>query len=257
MKKLGIRFAGMIWMSFCCVMMLGTVTFAAETQIAAAPPSYQVIGTCMVITNGTVLYDAPGGNGLYRVRAGSEIFVLTEDAQWVGILYGDRQVGYISAADVLLYDKGMTVQKQAGQLTREWLEGEAWVQYLAASLAGLSPAEQVTALNGYLCETIIYDINSYTTYDALVNKKARCQGYSNAFERIMDAAGVATDSVGGYVLGENGPVSHSWNRCLIDGQYYYVDVCWNDSAQRNDWLLISGEEMEQDHMALLIRDEVE
>lgn len=256
MKNVVKKLSAVVLAALFCMMLAGKVSYAAEEQ-AVVRDAYQAIGNCIVINNGAVLYDAPGGNALFRVRAGSEVMVVEENAQWVAVQYETGRLGYMNTGDVLLYDRLMTNRKEPGQLTQEWQDGEAWVQYLAASLAGLPPMEKVKALNGYLCDNITYDINAYTTYDALVNKAARCQGYSNAFERIMDAAGVPTDSVGGIVISEGAPVSHSWNRCLIDGQYYYVDVCWNDSSGRNDWLLISGGQMEQDHLPLLIRDEVE
>ena len=95
--------------------------------------------------------------------------------------------------------------------------------------------QKVTAVNNYLCSRMEYDLNYHTTRDAILLGKGRCQGYANAFKSIMTEAGIPTDYVRGYA-GGNG--THAWNRVLIDGAYYCVDVTWNDSTGANTWLLM-------------------
>ncbi|MBQ8041616.1 MAG: hypothetical protein IJ274_17425, partial [Lachnospiraceae bacterium] len=96
---------------------------------------------------------------------------------------------------------------------------------------------------------IIYDIDYYKTEDVLTLGKARCQGYANAFKNIMNLAGVPTDYVRGYTAG-NGSSTHAWNRVLIDGKYYCVDVTWNDGVGNNNWLLIPEDEFNRERIIL-------
>ena len=57
----------------------------------------------------------------------------------------------------------------------------------------------------------------------------------------MNTLGIPTDYVRGYVAGE-GNSTHAWNRVLINGTYYCVDVTWNDSTGANSYLLMSEAE---------------
>lgn len=109
--------------------------------------------------------------------------------------------------------------------------------------------QRATAINNYLCATMTYD-DTHThrsTFDALAYGTGVCQGYANAFCRLMNAAGVETDYISGYGWTGSEWGSHGWNRSLINGVYYYTDATWNDSLGSNQYLLISFEEMERDH----------
>ena len=104
-------------------------------------------------------------------------------------------------------------------------------------------------INQYLCNHMEYDINYYTTRDAILLGRGRCQGYANAYKNLMKAAGIETDYVRGYVYGANG--THAWNRLLINGVYYYVDVTWNDTTgQNNRYLLLSESDMYRDRQLI-------
>ena len=100
------------------------------------------------------------------------------------------------------------------------------------------------AINNWLCNHMTYDLSYYTTRDAILLGRGRCQGYANAYKNLMNAAGIPTDYISGY--GEGG--RHGWNRVLINGAYYYVDVTWNDSTGNySKYLLLSEGEMNRDH----------
>ena len=65
--------------------------------------------------------------------------------------------------------------------------------------------------------------NCYTAYGALVEKEAVCQGYSLAYHYILDKCGVESD----YAVSD--AMNHIWNLVKIGGNYYHVDVTWDDS----------------------------
>ena len=115
---------------------------------------------------------------------------------------------------------------------------------------GMSPEEAANAVNDYLCYRMRYDLNYYTVFDSIVNGIGRCQGYANAFKCVMERLGVPTHYCSGigYTDGTSG--SHAWNRSLINGKYYYTDVCWNDYRKQStdDYLLLTYEEMSKDHL---------
>ena len=112
----------------------------------------------------------------------------------------------------------------------------------------MSDMEKVIAVNQYLCDYITYDSNYHTTEDALRLGRARCQGYANAFKNIMTLAGIHTDYVRGYASRDK-TSTHAWNRVLIDGKYYCVDVTWNDGGG-NQWLLVPEAEFNKGRVIL-------
>ena len=52
-----------------------------------------------------------------------------------------------------------------------------------------------------------------------------CEGYTKAFQLLLNACGIENI----YVVGEGKGQSHAWNLVKLDGAYYYVDVTWDDA----------------------------
>ena len=114
----------------------------------------------------------------------------------------------------------------------------------------MSDWDKAVAINNYLCNIVTYDHTHsiYSGYETLAYGTGVCQGYANAYKKMMEAVGIPTDYVRGYAWSGSEWGRHGWNRVLIDGQYYYVDVTWNDSNyDPNSYLLISYEEISRDH----------
>jgi transglutaminase/protease-like cytokinesis protein 3 len=65
---------------------------------------------------------------------------------------------------------------------------------------------------------------SNTAYGALVNKTAYSAGYARAFKMLMNEYGLVSYVVNGKANGAD----HSWNLVYLDGDYYNVDVAWDD-----------------------------
>ncbi|MBR2520049.1 MAG: hypothetical protein IKE46_09740 [Selenomonadaceae bacterium] len=59
---------------------------------------------------------------------------------------------------------------------------------------------------------------------ALIDGKANCQGYSDAFYMLATMCGFTVDKVCGF--GDND--SHTWNSITFGNASYFVDVTWND-----------------------------
>lgn len=90
-------------------------------------------------------------------------------------------------------------------------------------------------VNDYLVDNCVYDKEAAESeeleghendaYGALVEKKAVCEGYSRAFQLLCNRLGVDCISISGSGDGE----SHAWNNVRLDGEWYEVDVTWNDT----------------------------
>ena len=73
-----------------------------------------------------------------------------------------------------------------------------------------------------------------TAYGCLINRLAVCQGYSQAFQILMNRMGIECGMCSGDAKGE----SHAWNYIKLNNQYYWVDVTWDDpvSDNNNNWV---------------------
>ena len=82
----------------------------------------------------------------------------------------------------------------------------------------------------YIHDLLTY-INDYdlraplnqSAYSAIVNRRTVCAGYAAAFTYYMQRLGIPSLIVEGYA-GEN----HAWNMVKLYGEYYEMDVTWND-----------------------------
>lgn len=109
-------------------------------------------------------------------------------------------------------------------------------------LPGMSDACKAFLAHNYLAHSIRYTLienagnldASYiqSAYGALIKKKCVCQGYAEAFKRLMDFAGIPCDVVCGKTKGAD--THHAWNIIKLNGgtENYHVDVTWDSSDGR-------------------------
>ncbi|MEI3504500.1 MAG: transglutaminase domain-containing protein [Anaerovoracaceae bacterium] len=95
------------------------------------------------------------------------------------------------------------------------------------SRSRMSDEEIALAVHDYIAANTMYDrsfsgshINDL--YGALVGHKAVCEGYAQAYQYVMQHYGVHT----GIVTSDN--ACHAWNIVKIRGNWYHVDVTWDD-----------------------------
>ncbi|WP_286229743.1 transglutaminase domain-containing protein [Neobacillus mesonae] len=63
---------------------------------------------------------------------------------------------------------------------------------------------------------------SHKALGALVYQKAVCDGYTEAMNVILSKLHIESKMV------TSVPMNHAWNLVKVDGQYYHVDVTWDD-----------------------------
>ena len=68
------------------------------------------------------------------------------------------------------------------------------------------------------------DPDNDNPYGLLLRQTAICSGYTSTFQLFMDMLGIECITV----HGASGEEEHAWNMVCIDGQWYNVDVTWND-----------------------------
>lgn len=76
----------------------------------------------------------------------------------------------------------------------------------------------------------------------LVYGKALCEGYSKAFMYLCQSVGIQCICVAGTGNGE----PHMWNMLQLDGEWYNMDVTWDDGG-RYDYFCIPTSQISIDH----------
>lgn len=120
----------------------------------------------------------------------------------------------------------------------------------------------------YLVEKVSYDENdnlenytgyedSFNAYGALIKNKAFCYGYAKAFYILCKRCGIDNIIVTGTATNsENRTETHAWNQICLDGEWYNVDVTWEDPVSnvhfgmdnlRNKYINITDFELMKDH----------
>lgn len=97
-----------------------------------------------------------------------------------------------------------------------------------------SDYEKVSKVHDILADIIEYDTttsraNTHNIYGALKEETCVCEGYAKAFKYILDNLNIPCILVSGSATNSNGETeSHMWNYVKLDGDWYGVDVTWDD-----------------------------
>ncbi len=90
---------------------------------------------------------------------------------------------------------------------------------------------------------------SYTPYGVVIEGVAVCQGYAELYSYLMTLVDIESYLCSSKLL------DHVWNILFIDGEYYYVDVTWDDAVWdisgrvMHTNFLCSYEEFKKTHVA--------
>ena len=110
-----------------------------------------------------------------------------------------------------------------------------------------TPYTKVKTIYDYICKNVKYaksnsDAKVYSAYNALINKKAVCQGYATLLYKMCRTVGVPTRVIAGdsTFSGEK----HGWNIVKLGSYYYNVDSTWDStllSAGKNYSYFLKGD----------------
>jgi len=121
----------------------------------------------------------------------------------------------------------------------------------------MSDLEKEIAIHNYIIRNVKYDYenylkgavtkDSYNAYGALVDGTAVCQGYAESMKFLLNMVGIECKLVFGKTYEE-----HAWCLVKIDGNYYHVDITWDDSINDEDsvsysYFNMSDDELVKDH----------
>lgn len=113
----------------------------------------------------------------------------------------------------------------------------------------MSAVEKEIAIHDYVVNSVVYDSEALnnnknniiyddeatnTIYAALIKGKAMCEGYAEAINALLNAAGVEALIISGTAEdSKTGGGPHAWNLVKLDGEYYHLDATWDDPTFEN------------------------
>ncbi len=108
---------------------------------------------------------------------------------------------------------------------------------LSGITSSMSEYEREKLLHDRLAAKVTYDAageNAHDPYGALVEGRAVCEGYAEAFAYLLRKAGISAFVVTGASVDpvSGASIRHAWNLVRIDGRYYHVDPTWDDQGER-------------------------
>lgn len=133
-------------------------------------------------------------------------------------------------------------KEQALEMRRTFFEKAQW--YLDMVDDSMSDFEKALVLHDALAINSEYLI-SEEIYELMVNGRGKCYGYSEVYSYLLAQVGINSEIV------ESNEMNHQWNKVEIDGEYYHVDVTWDDpyppdmpGFAQHDFFLLSDSAIE-------------
>ena len=138
---------------------------------------------------------------------------------------------------------------------------EAKISQIIAGIPVTANSDVKVAL--YLHDYIVHNVDyqmvgdHQTAYGALLDGKAVCAGYADAYQRLLNAVGIRAYTIRGTAdNGDGNLVGHAWTMLYLEGKCVFTDVTWDDpfvsGVQSADnithtYFQLSMEEMNRNH----------
>ena len=159
--------------------------------------------------------------------------------------YGYSSVGGVSGysnSNVTTLELNISYREKREKLIEEKNAVKAKIREIINSeiKPGMSTVEKEIALHDYLVKHARYDkekvhqqppvTEDHNAYGVLCLGIGVCESYAKATYELFNAAGIECKYVTGF--GNGGP--HAWNMVKLDGEWYNLDVTWDDPVVENE-----------------------
>ena len=148
-------------------------------------------------------------------------------------------------------EDGYGFTKQDIENNKEEIE-DAIDRIVSKALKAENDFEKELIIHDQLCKSVKYDSEFesdigavYSIYGALINGHAVCEGYARAFKLLCQSAGLECI----LITGDSKGVGHLWNMVKLEGNWYHVDVTWDDLREEphHTYLNLTTLEIRSDH----------
>ncbi len=106
-------------------------------------------------------------------------------------------------------------------------------EILSGLQSGMTDADKALYIHDEIDKITSYKNIGYASYHAcgpLVYGQAMCEGYANAYIYLLSKAGITA-----YEGGSNS-MNHAWVYVKLDGEFYNVDITWDDTRRTGSTL---------------------
>lgn len=121
----------------------------------------------------------------------------------------------------------------------------------------MSKYKKIKLIHDEIINNSVYDLDASdndNVYGALVNNKAKCDGYAKTFTYVCGKAGIRTVTVIGNDLTTNDDENgHMWNKVYYNKKWYNIDVTWDDPISemkdniQYDYFMVSDKALKNTH----------
>ncbi|MDE6665920.1 MAG: hypothetical protein K2K14_07035 [Ruminococcus sp.] len=149
----------------------------------------------------------------------------------------------------------IVLRENTDEIDRKITELEQSAETALRNCCDTDDYEKALYIHDYIINNCEYNVGedykySSTAYGCLVDGQANCEGYAKAFSYLAGRMGMASVLVTGKTdKGEN----HAWNQVRIDGEWYNLDVTWDDmdvpEGARKVYFLCNDETFSRTHIA--------
>lgn len=227
----------------------GKITVSSQEEVDAALAAFGLTGR----TDQLILTVPAGQQQSYTDYIITRIADLIPDAFGGSLMLMESQpnliyvtVDYHDSGRIRAYLRGQS--DTLSDTDRKTLEAARAV--IASAIDNsMSDYEKVLALHDYLLDCTTYGfcdsyMDSFEAAGPLLYGTGVCDGYACAYQLLCFLADIECVRFRGEVRSG----SHAWNQVLLDGQWYHVDVTWDDTgALLHEYFLISDSNIGRDH----------
>lgn len=146
--------------------------------------------------------------------------------------YGDSDTRYIANIELEYFFEAEELAEAQNAFDEEVTEILNELEEKVGASA--SDYEKELWIHDYLAKTndyISYSPYAHSAYGALVEGEAVCEGYTRAFQLLLNQLDIENHTVtGSDQIGSGAAINHIWNMVKLDGKWYQVDVTWDDQG---------------------------
>lgn len=148
-----------------------------------------------------------------------------KDAPYLFFISRNLRYSYKTNGCVLTLTPQYTMTKEEYEIAVAYCTGK--VGAIAALAEHYeSESEKALFLHDLICESFEYDdeLKNDDIYDFLLTGKGTCEAYMLLYTAVLRECGIESHFAASDTL------THIWNIVRIDGEWYHVDLTWDDSA---------------------------
>ena len=141
------------------------------------------------------------------------------------LFYVDSRFSYLYRGDGCVVTVKPQYTMNPSDVGIAWAYCNRRIDGMVAKIEG-SDGEKALLLHDLICRNFSYDesLENDDLYSFLLDGSGTCQAYTALYTALLSRVGIEAHFVA------SDTIAHMWNLVRLDGEWYHVDVTWDDSA---------------------------